>query len=55
MSRTKRAVPLTLAAVCIFALFSLCLPAAASADELGQQPITKVLATTSACFRRRFS
>lgn len=47
MSRTKRAVPMILAAVCIFALFSLCLPAAASADELGQQPITKVLATTS--------
>ena len=31
MSRTKRAVPMILAAVCIFALFSLCLPAAASA------------------------
>ena len=47
MSRTKRAVPLVIAAACVIALFSLCAPAAAYAAEYGYQPIEKVLATTS--------
>ena len=47
MSRTKRTVRLLLAAMCMTALLSFRVPASAHAEELGYQPITKVLATTS--------
>ena len=47
MSRTRRTVPLILAAACMIALLSCCFPAQAYGAEYGYQPITKVLATTS--------